>query len=573
MEPISAQVFPTEDVRALKLLSADSEEIIEKPETRRKKRKCRGKSLNQSVPQFGSSSLYSVSDFEAEKGDEPLPDAESGPTPSSVPRFGSNQTPTSVQQLFGSGPTPSSVPQFFGSGPLPSSVPQFGNSRTPTSVSQVFGSGPTPTPVSQVFGSGPLPSSVPQFGSGPTPSSVSQVFGSGPTPSSVPHLGSGPTPTPVPQFLSGRTPTSVSQFFGSGPTPSSVPCFRSGAFPSSVSGFGSGQSPSSVPCFGSSPSATLVEFVSRPGVPTYLSSSNSSDIALGAAPLHPPRLLFEPCEPICAMQTENIASLSLHQQSLIKRHRLVDDSSKMSRSKVVKFGDTEIVINDRETEITQKELTTYSIFIELKEWVKCKGGLPLCDFVFTNIQNSAMKENNEELLELLKNVPYCENAISEPEPEILDSDCDDKLRKTIIDMFNIINKNGGFCTEGNLLQKGILKKPFLLYLREAGLNSLGTKASKDIELMVSTLAFLLFCASYFVQFSKKKISGSTEIDKLQHLADFLGETILSEELIAIIKTIKFIICIQHKYSMACQSLGVGKNWEDFILDFIQEPSH
>ncbi|XP_067141085.1 uncharacterized protein [Centruroides vittatus] len=263
--------------------------------------------------------------------------------------------------------------------------------------------------------------------------------------------------------------------------------------------------------------------------------------------------------------------LSLPQQSVMKRHRPVDFSSKKSGSKVVKFGDTEIVVKDGETEITQKELTTYSIFIELKEWVKCKGGLPLCDFVFTNIQNTAMKENNEELLELLKNIPYCENAISEPEPEILDLDCDDKVRKTIIDLSNIINKNGGFCTEGILLQKGVLKKPFLLHLREAGLNSLGTKASKDIEFMVSTLAFLLFCASYFVQFSKKKISGSTEIDKLQHLADFLAETILWADLIPIIKMIRFIICMQHKHSMACQSLGVGKNWEDFILDFIREP--
>ncbi|XP_067141081.1 uncharacterized protein [Centruroides vittatus] len=234
----SVQVFPTEVKRVATLHSAiaeDSEEIIG--------RKCRVKSLNQTetydavnsklcavsrksleatthrsahedhfvsnqevitgysalmqkiqpcsarVPRFGSSSLYLVSDFETEKGDEPLPDAESGPTPSSVPQFGDGPT-SSLAPCFRSGPTPSSVPQFggFGNGPTPSSVPQFGGGPTPSSVPR-FGSGPTPSSVSQFggFGSGPTPSSVPQFGGGPT-SSLAPCFRSGPTPSSVPQF-------------------------------------------------------------------------------------------------------------------------------------------------------------------------------------------------------------------------------------------------------------------------------------------------------------------------------------------------------------------------------------------------
>lgn len=242
------------------------------------------------------------------------------------------------------------------------------------------------------------------------------------------------------------------------------------------------------------------------------------------------------------------------------------------QQQAVKFGDMEITVG--QCGIISKSCIMNSTFNDLKEWIKCKGGLPLCDMVCFNLKNQAIKRDEKDLLNLIENIPYYQNIV-------LDSDNSFKnaakmssaLENKLMPIYEIIDKNGGFCSEFDILVAGILKKSFQSDLKDAGLKSLGEKASSDIVLMLSTLAVLIFFALLEIQNFQKQNKSDTEFTKLQNFASFLAEKLFKNSRRTLVKALRFVICTHHKYPLTCQSLGFQNNWETFIFDFINEPSN
>lgn len=241
------------------------------------------------------------------------------------------------------------------------------------------------------------------------------------------------------------------------------------------------------------------------------------------------------------------------------------------QQQTVKFGDMEITVD--QSGIISKSYVMNSTFNDLKEWIKCKGGLPLCDMVCFNLKNQAIKRDEKDLLNLIENIPYYQNIVLDSDNSFknatkMSSASENKLMM----IYEIIDKNGGFCSEFDILGAGILKKSFQPDLKDAGLNSLGEKASNDIVLMLSTLAILIFFALSEIQNFQKQNESDTEFIKLQNFASFLAEKLFKNSRTTLVKALRFVICTHHKYPLTCQSLGFQNNWETFIFNFINEPS-